>query len=323
MIVSIGMNTWELPLAIASSMAMNMLVVVFDRGEDHHEKIRDMVGRFKLNLNQTGFLIIPGHFGKSVKENWPERDREIAALADVFLPVSIRPQGTLEKLLDLSPEKIVGDFRVSYRKTSRPRPKYDIGPGRNNRPYENVLIHFTRTTPGPWPDETEFDFYRAIIVSRNEYCRSARDTLLHILGTGIIFAGTRNIRDGHRVVGFTQLSPENLPGLFRYRPRLVNPYFEPYGLGLSIPAAVRAGIRPVRYGLPQIYSALAAEDRPFFQNEGGDGGRWLAEQEWRHLGDFHFEDIPHDELRVFVPDSNEAEFFRKQTGLRVEPLFDK
>jgi len=317
------MNTWELPLAAASSMGLKTFVVVPDSGEDHHSLIRDIAGRFHLDLNRTGFWLIKCQTGKSAKDSWPARDKAIAAIADFLIPISIRPGGNLEKLLNQYSEKILNNFRMPYRETSRHRPKYAAYHCRTDLPDENILIHFTRSAAGPWPDETDFEFYRAMIDSGNQYCRSARESLLHILNTKTIYASARNIRDGCRVVGFTRLSPENMSDLFRYRPRLVNPYFEPYGVGITISAADRTGIRPVLYGLPQMYPTLAPEDRPFFQNMGGNGGRWKAEQEWRHLSDFGFENIPESELCVFVPDNDEARFFRNRTGLQVEPLLAK
>jgi hypothetical protein len=320
LVTSLGMNTWELTLVLASMIQSKVIVVIPDGGQQHINTVRDIQNRFQLNPEKTGFAIIKGEFKQSPKSFWPTRDFLIIALADQILPVAIRSGGNLEKLINKNKSKMVTDFSIPYRKTAHHRPRYD-----KCRPHPALekgefLVHFVRSTASPWPGESEYEYYRAVIESENNYCHSAQETLQRILQMKSINASSRNIRDGFRVVGFTELSPENLPDLFRYRPRLVNPNFEPYGIGLPKSLAVDLGIRPVIYGSPHIYSSLAESDRPYFQSEGGDGGRWLSEQEWRHKGDFRFAQIPERNMRVFVPDTTQVESISANTGIPVVPL---
>ena len=314
------MNTWELPLAVAATLDIEVLVIIPESREDHHTEINDLAWRFHLDKNRSGFLFFHTPAAKSAKAAWPERDKEIAAISDRIIPISIRPAGNMEGLINQYPAKILDRFQIPYAKTFRPRPKYADYECRTDLSEDDFLIHFTRSVPGPWPDETDFDYYRAVIDSRDDYCRSAAKTLLHILESGTIYASARNIRDQHQVVGFTRFSPEHISDLFRYRPRLVNPYFEPYGIGFPVEAAVRAGCRPVQYSPPEIYPTLDPADRPFFQNKGGDSGRWTTEQEWRSPGDFDLDQIPENERCIFVPDEDEAALFRDRLGRRVESL---
>lgn len=314
------MNTWELVLFLTSINGFNVILILPSEGRNIDSLGNDIIHRFNLDPDKFGILHFDLNSKGSSKKKWPARDEKIAEMADLIIPVSIRPGGNLEKLLIRHRSKILSDFTIPYNKTGRHRPEYKQPRYNPDLPENSILVHFTRTTASSWPDETDYDFYQAIVASKGEYCRSARETLLHILQSRKIYSSSRNIRDGFGVVGFTLLSSDILQGLFRYRPRLVNPYFEPYGIGLPISVAIQVGLRPVRYGSPEDYSTLAAGDKPFFQNAGNDGIKWRMEKEWRHLGDFFLARIPENQLLVFTPNIREAELLRERTNIRVTPL---
>ncbi len=320
LLTSLGMNTWELTLALASRKRIGVIIIPPADPAEHLSESREIMRRFGLDPQKTGFLWFDNEKEKN-KTSWPIRDRIIADFADRIFPVSIRPGGNLENLLSRYQSKIVADFALRYGVIRRPRPRYDRYPLHLDLPSDAFLIHFTRTTASPWPNETDFDYYMALLKSGETYCRSAGDTLRHIIASGKIFASGKNIRDGHRVVGFTLMSRENLTQMFRYRPRLVNPYFEPYGIGLPVSAANRAGLRPVIYGPSEFYLEMPEADKPFFQNIGTNGGQWQSEREWRHRGDFSLVDPVAGDLIILVPSEDEAERFSRETGLPSLSLF--
>jgi hypothetical protein len=323
LLTSLGMNTWELPLALASQYDIPTIIVIPQDRAENRIIVPKTLNRFRLNREKAGFLFIDSTRSKGRKKSWPDRDLKIVDMADIIYPISIRPGGSLGELLMDNSAKVKYDFTITYLKTVRHRPKYDHRTVNSIIRDGQFIVHLTRSIGSPWPGETEYDYYQAIVNSKNEYCHSARKTLLQILYNRKIIASGKNIRGGFEVVGLTALKTDNLKTLFRYRPRLVNPNFEPYGIGLSMSAAARYGIRPVIYGPPELYPTLTEADRPFYQNSGSNGGQWLSENEWRNHGDFCFDRIERSDIRIFVPDSGEVAHFRDCSDIPVLPLFDE
>lgn len=320
-VTSTGMNTWELVLALASSHGAEVLVVLPNTPRDTQQAIAEILRQYKLDAARTGFLFPDTAGMQTRKAAWPERDLAVAETADLLLPVSIRKGGSLDKLIGKYRHKVRDSFAVPHRTPRRPRPRYDQLDGNPALIQMDLLAHFTRSTASPWPDETAFDYYHAVVSSGTTYCRSACAALLHILRTGIIFGSSRHIREGHRVVAFTALSPDNYGVLFRYRPRLVNPGFEPYGIGITRKKAADLGLRPVLYGTPEAYATLADDDKPFFQNVGRHDGQWRAEHEWRCPGDLHLDRVAPNFLRVLISTEEESAVIEKYTNISVTPLF--
>jgi len=315
------MNTWELALYFASRFGIDAIVITFDDQKlSREKKMSEMIGGFGLSPDKTGFLFMNESDRRRPRQNWPARDALIARIADHILPVSVRPKGNLCQLMDSFRNKIIGDFSVSHISRRRSRPRYAIGGVQPNLPPDEFLVHFTRTAAGPWPDETSGRYYQAIVESGNHYPRSARQTLIHIWKSRFIRASSRHIRGGYPMIGFTALSAETLPELMRYRPRLLNPYFEPYGIAISKIRALQLGLRPVRYGPPDLYRTLPESDRPYYQNSGRGSRKWVSEKEWRHIGDFDLDRIPPEEVTIMVPDKVEAELMGKSLDCRVWPL---
>lgn len=321
LVTSIGMNTWEMTLAMASLRKVPVIVVLAGASADPDRVSDWLAGRFRLDPASTACVFIKAKSARGKKSGWLTRDKAVIDLADIIVPISIRSGGNFGRLLTEYTGKIHGEFAVSYQKPARPRPQYTsfkINPVWRDGEW---LVHFTRTTPGPWPDETDYDYYRAVLSSGAEYCRSALATLEHILTTGVIYGSGRNIRQGRPVVGFARLSGEACGDLFRYRARLVNPYFEPYGIAIRREAAADLGLRPVRYGTPDIYARLPEVERPYFQNVGSDGIRWKGENEWRFVGDFRLSCLLADTVKVIVPALSESRRLQAETDFDIWPLF--
>ncbi len=321
LVTSVGMNTWELSLALASDRNVPAIIVIPSSKDDCRAVADRILERFRLNPYATGFAFLSAGAGRSKKIGWPDRDEAIVRMADNLLPVSIRRQGVLERLLRAFFGKVNGAFEIPYQSAGRPRPRYTCGQVNPLIQKCDLLIHFTRSTSSPWPDETEYDFYMAVVHSGDSYCRSAACTLKHILSTGIIYGSGRHIRRREPAVAFTRLDPSTAARLFRYRARIVNPYFEPFGIGITRHVGQSISIRPVRYGPSDLYKALPDDEKPYFQNVGADGTRWRGENEWRCRGDFDLRRVPERAVFAIVPTPSYVESFGSETRFRVLPLF--
>jgi hypothetical protein len=223
----------------------------------------------------------------------------------------------MASLIEANRHKIDSTFITPYDKTTHPRPRYEAAVLNPTVDWEQWLIHFTRSSDGPWPDETDLDFYNEMIDSTEEYCRSARRTLIHILQTGVIRGSAEKIRGGFLIVPFACVTQDSITRLFRYRPRLLNPGLEPYGIAVAKEAAAAMGVRPVMYGLPDLYDRLPEGDKPFFQHQGSFDSQWIIEQEQRHLGDFPLTRTPPACLRVVVPGESG---FSSPANLSLSPV---
>lgn len=320
-LTSLGMNTWEILLTYASILNTGVIIFIPDPVTGKNELLNEIRARFRLSEARTGFMFPGDSAGKSRRERMQYRDRRIAEQSDVIYPVAVRDQGMMESLLDEYREKVAPIFSIPYGNRSRLRPRYDNRKFNDRIVHNNMIVHFTRSNSEPWPGESDYQYYSGIIDSGENYYHSARNSLLHILSDKKISASCRNIRGGFRVVGFSGINEENAASLFRYRPRLVNPYFEPFGICISEKDALRFGIKPVVYGPPQVYSELSTETKPFYQNYGSFGEQWRLENEWRYQGDFDFSNIQSNKIQIVVPGEEDIKSIQGNTDSEVIALF--
>lgn len=321
LVSSLGMNTWELALTFAARLQMRVIVVVSESVVDHERFVSDICRRFHLAPERTGFYFMTVSPGKSAKSSWSIRDAAVIDLADRLFPISIRPNGSLAALIEANREEVDSSFSIPYDNASRSRPRYrmtDLDPEVN---WDQWLIHFTRSSSGPWPDETDYDFYNDLIESTSDFCRSAWRTVMHIVTTGVIYGHSKKIREGRPVVPFALVTPDSIKEIFRYRSRFLNPGFEPYGIAISKQSAINLGIRPVIYGAKDIFDHLSEDDKPYFQNQGSYNSQWTIEHEWRHLGDFHPHRLPPDRIRIIVPTLHEIPRPKNPALPLIIPLF--
>ena len=307
-ITSIGMNTWEfLVWAVSENGGRQIILIpVDDRDDEHH--IRDsLLEDFELDPDKIGFMFYKSaKKGSRHKSAWNERDRLVVSLANQLYPVSLRPNGNLDKLIRENPSKLSTaslKYTVPYNPIILPEhvslTEAELLPEVRNLNW-NYITHFTRSTYAPWPGETSAQFYRDVFNSENSYPRSAFDSLKRIVAVQKIWGSFHHIRGGHKVVAFTELSPAEAISLIRWRRRYVRWSFEPYGIAVDRDYARQIGIRPVIYDIPDHYQDLDQSDKPFYQNPGEKGGDWEPEQEWRYNGNLLLNDIPAEKIKLIV-----------------------
>jgi hypothetical protein len=85
---------------------------------------------------------------------------------------------------------------------------------------------------------------------------------------------------------------------------------EPFGIAIRMDRLATCGARPAIYGDESVWEKLAEPDRPWFQLQTTRAGKrpidWSREQEWRLLGDLWLDDLPRDDVRIFVADMDAA-----------------
>jgi hypothetical protein len=327
-ITSTGLNTWELTAHLVNIRGGRQIIVLPSMDEELIPPlITQTINDFKLDPTRCLFVAPSSDsvLGKRAKDFWPERDRVAVELAEVVLPLSMRPGGNLDRLLnqaETAGKEICNDFRVDYRRPVD-RVRYDfegctLNPALDD-PNRRYLIHWTRSSHEPYPAETRFEYYRDILAS-DTYCRSAYHTLTRIAVDRTIRSTDRFIRGGHQVVSFSALKPREAVKLMRWRRRYVCYSFEPYGVAIRKDAAIAAGLRPVVYGDDDLYSQLADSDRPFFQNRGSEVSDWRPEAEWRSLGDLDLQSLPADGIKLITYTYDEAAALQQLTKHEVIPL---
>jgi hypothetical protein len=325
LLTSIGMQTWELEVYLAGALGVCQAIVVPASGESEFYRIKDWTRRqFGLDDRRISFVPeISAQSRQACQNRCCRRDETIVKSARVVLPVSLRPGGNLEKILD----KHAGSVFVSVDR----RFQIPYAPRREKLSYrlvnrvlsaevlaeaERYLIHWTRAASGPWPAETRQEYYRAVSES-DRYPRDAFDTLNHILKTGAIKASSRHMPRKTPTVSFTSASPEQMIPLFKWRSRYVQMSFEPYGIGIEKSVSLSHGIRPVVY-----YAARRAPDgiEPWLTQSRGVKGDWTLEREYRFLGDLDLAAIPPQHLACFCLKAEQADEMRTRYGIRAFSL---
>ena len=170
--------------------------------------------------------------------------------------------------------------------------------------HRTYLAHWTRTSVGPWPDES-FDEYVEAMLSNVSDCieRTSLTTLKRILNMQKLVATSRLTRGTTRVVCLTSRGVETFPRLRCYRRHQRRWDFECYGLAIALDWMISRGARPVIYGDHQVWASLGPDERPFFQlaTGRGSGTDWRREAEWRIIGDVCLRTLKMDDAFVFVP----------------------
>ncbi len=323
-LTSVGMNTYELVLYLASRSGARMIVLLPPASVSDNVTAAEIIRDFHLDPRRCSFVPITDA-GKRPKDWWIERDSIAIRAADIILPVSVNPDGTLARLIRLHKkaeaavdESFSSPYDLHRRGTYLPIDPSTISPIDGKT--WNSLTHWTRSLSGPWPDETKYDFYRSVAESDEVYSHSALATLENILRSGVLCGSAQKIRGEFKVVPFTDLSPCEAVKLMRWRARFVRWNFEPYGIAVDRDCARSIGIRPVIYARPADHANLPDEDKPYFQNMGERGGDWKPEREWRYHGDVRLSAIPASKMKIIVRRPSEIDQIQHLTSSEVISL---
>ncbi len=318
-LTSVGMSTWEFQVAYAGLNQMKQTVFISAADRNEYEARKKLVAEdFELNPDLTEFKsVIPPH-RLSRERLMKTRDEMIVNRADILMPVSIRPKGTMSRLLTSSgrtTKTIDRDFEISYRQRSQPL-TYEIDSRRLNLKLHAIggryLTHWTRAANKAWPDESSLDYWSDILDS-DTYPRSALDTLKYILISGKLIASSRHMPRQMPTVSFSALPPLDVVSLMRWRARYREMSFEPYGLGIEEQYGLRLGLRPVIYYDRLSTDEIADEDMWLTQSRGKKTD-WRQEAEYRYPGDLDIGSIPHEHLIAFCYLPDEA--------AQIEEMFD-
>jgi len=306
LICSTDPTTWNLVTYLAGKHGVNVVLIVkADNNETGRTEFSRILSEYNLDTSRTQPLFIEETTGNYIqpKELWRIRDRIAVSTADVIYPVSIRPGGRLDQLINYEEvkSKVRNEFRI-IRKIDGYKPDYVLE-GRiiNPLPGGDWLVHWTRASQGPWPGETASQFYSDLLENPAVYVRSAMATLAHILGEQLVRGSSWKMSHGERAAAFTSLSIEDAVPLMRWRKRYVRYTFEPYGLAVRRSALTGCGARQVTY--EQNTNGNAEADR-LYTHAPGKITDWTQEKEWRVPGNLLLETIDRHDLIALVPDLN-------------------
>lgn len=179
------------------------------------------------------------------------------------------------------------------------------------------LLHWTRSTVGPWPDQDEQQFNDELILGCRSADRSAFATLLRIVTEGCLWASSETIRGRFQVVSFTEVPLREFRDRRAYRRHRRRYDFEPWGIAVRRDVLESAGARPVEYGDDETWHQTSETDKAFFQNAGAEDGWIRDEREWRILNNLKLNDLPVSAVVVFVDTEAAREITQNQTGWRV------
>jgi len=332
---SVGMLGWEYVTWYAAYCKIPVWVVLPpDRLSGTLRKMQGIISRLELDENRTTFLqpLTEGNLPKAY--NMHLRDTVAFNLAHERIPIALR-KGSYWEGLAQNAEGVNRQFETKYPTRSKPR-WLDLKKSCCN-PLEETdcdyLIHWTRGVYGPWPGESEADYFRELTKAELGNPRNGFNTLRKILETGVLRGEGRMIREGEPAVSFTASPPEATMKKLSYRAALGHWNYEPYGI--AIPRAILAeiGAKPVIYGGNNRFEELKAEDKPYFQFSGRNTSQtgqnsvksendWVSENEWRLIGDIDFSSIS-QHINLLLPNRTEAEQMEHETGYKSLALSGK
>jgi hypothetical protein len=321
LITSIGLVTWELVVYLAAARNAPQVIVSPYVDDDNGKTIYETtIDEFGLDPEKTAMVFVAPelHFNKP-KSTWVKRDRAAVSLAATMVPVSIRPDGKLRRLLESNRtgRSVISDYEVKHERSLVRPPQYEKEMISFDMKNWDFITHWTRTHHGPWPGQKKSDFYRSLIESENEYPNNAFNTIRRIAREGIIRASSKRLRAGVKAVAFTESGPADVLGKMRWLPKRVNWNFEPYGIAIERKAAEKMGIRPVIYGGDKDYDSLPRIDRPYFQSRGQRDVDWTSEKEWRHIGDLDFSNLKDEQILFWAWSRRELPIMERETGWRT------
>ena len=328
LVTSIGMQTWEFLTALAAEfyLKQEVLIPVIDE-QSFHQDIEWTKEQFSLKVDRTSFMPVFPLDNDKPRDLPVRRDRAAVEIADVVIPVSIKPRGNMERLVEealTSGKEINSTFAATY-KPRADRLKYEIDRHNLNPEIDTIgnryLIHWTRSSNGVWPDERQIKYWRAVLNSK-EYPRGALYTLQHILSTKTIIGSTRHMPGKIASVSFSGLVLREALTLMRWRTRYHEMSFEPYGIGLERGYALTNGVAKVKYVDSLSQPEQQTPDFWCYQSQGRKAD-WRSEEEYRFRGNFDLGSVPSSKMIVFCYRSDEAAFLESTTGIKTISILNE
>jgi hypothetical protein len=260
------------------------------------------------------------------------RDRLVSNLAEEIHVGWIRPGGNMQAMLDIAAKRnsrIIRYPEQAGRATERavsqisttdgdksettsvgralpPRSRSAPGGEVSELP-PGYIIHYTRSSRGPWPGETQAEYYAAMLSRPLDAIHSAFCALKRILEEKKVRASGKLSRNSAPVVSFTECRPDEITKLRRWRRGLARWSFEPYGVGFPKTALHELGARPVIYGPESAYPDLGDELGYLFHIHGKDDTQWYLEKEWRLQRGLDIIDSLWQKMVVITPSIEEAQ----------------
>ena len=323
---SVGMQTWELITALASLEKVPLSLLIHAATEEMYlQAKRSVVTQFNLDEDDVTFRALLPNEGETYDKDkfMQERDRLIVLDADVAIPVSIRSDGVMSRLIrqaETDGKPVINSWRIKHEARTEML-GYTIETKNLTEEIlslkDRYLVHWTRASNGPWPSERAVDFYRDIVRSQR-YPRNGIDTLQTIIDQRKIVASTQHMPESRPCVCFSALAPRELLPLIRWRSRYRQMSFEPYGLGIERETATALGLQPVCYY--QSSEGPPPNIEAWLTQSSGVKSDWRQELEYRHRGDIDFSKIPKDKLICFCRTHEEAQQLSTSTGINTIPF---
>ncbi len=167
----------------------------------------------------------------------------------------------------------------------------------------DFLIHCTRSATGRWPDQSPLSFDDQLLLSESGAGRSPLESLMRIAIQQRLLA-SQQLRRGP--LATVCLSAVPLPELLcrrKFQSHLGRWDWEPYGIAIRREWVSRVGGRPVDYRHESEVDRLSPQELAFYQP---NKPHWIAEREWRLIGDMRLEQLPSAMAFLFVPTLAEA-----------------
>ncbi len=315
------MSTWEMGAAIArrERVSQTMVIPAFDRA-GFEKKRTEAIEQFDLGGAEVDYVPVVDDC-RDRGELMRIRDRYVVSNAHVLVPVSVRPGGGMEKHLakrEHDGARVIRRYETQYESRTEPL-RYHVEHEELNPALDRIdgqhVIHWTRSSNGPWPTERALDYYEAILTSRT-YPRDGFATLCNILERRRICASPRHMPGGTPAVSFSDSPPNEFARLMRWRARYREMSFEPYGIGIGREYAVKCGIRPVRYYEGSDKPNVSGREAWLLQSA-GKRSDWRNEDEYRFRGDFELPETTDDRLIAFCHTTGEAALIRRKYGMNA------
>ena len=173
------------------------------------------------------------------------------------------------------------------------------------------LVHCTRATIGPLPDESEYSFRMRVWSQQEAIAWQPLETLARICHDGRLRATSAITRTDTRCVSFSAVPLVPLLKRRIFRSHLSRWDWEPYGVLIRRDALQRCGARQVIYGNEADFEKLPESDKPFFQpllrRANKPTESWADEREWRVAGDVVLRALPDGSVVLFVRTQPEAQ----------------